>query len=319
MICAYCKKEKSPTKEHIIPKGIIDLFPECDYVFDRKTGGTKVYKSESVIKDVCSDCNNGELSKLDSYGSQFISKYFLKEYSKDDVISIEYDYNLLSRWLLKIIFNSERSLRKETLRDTLWFDENLDYILGEKPEPKYFISIFSGLFVNSSPMPLFWANNMQLDIISNPVLFLDGLLTSNDPLGRSVTMNKRAEDMNIDNLYLKYLIKFGSGMFLILMWDKDAEETTIKIYEKLINHMFPYKLISNDLISITIERCTHPFNIISTQIVDSYTGMHYADLTNCFLPSDRDPAQINKELSIGWEEYVKEVREKKLLEKYGKG
>ncbi len=34
MKCAYCMKDGKVTREHIIPKGIIDLFPECDYVYD---------------------------------------------------------------------------------------------------------------------------------------------------------------------------------------------------------------------------------------------------------------------------------------------
>ena len=318
MICAYCKKEKKATREHIIPKSLIEFFPECDYVFDRKSEGTKVYKSESVVKDVCSDCNNGELSKLDGYGAQFIKKYFLREYSKDEIAPIEYNYNLLSRWLLKIIFNSERALKKETLRDTLWFDENLAYILGVESEPKYYISIFSGIFVNSSPMPLFWANNIQLDIISNPVLLLDGLLTPNDALGLSVKINKNAEDMKLENLYLKYLIKFGTGMFLVLMWDKNADQKLIKSYEWIIDKMFPYKIVSSENTSTDIERCTHPFNIISTQIIDSYVSMDFADRTNCFMPLDKDPMKVNEELSVNWGNYIKNIREEKAKEKQSK-
>ncbi len=315
MICTYCKNDAKATREHIIPKSIIDLFPECEYVFDRKGDETKVYKAESVIRDVCADCNNGELSKLDNYGFQFISKYFIKEYDKDDTLSIEYDYNIISRWLLKIIFNCERSSKNKTFKKTLWFEENIDYILGRKSEPQYFISIFGGMFVNSSPMPLFWANNIQLDIIPEPQLLLGGLLTSDDPMGRTVKINKEEKDIKLNNLYLKYLIKFGTGMFLVLMWNEQAESETIQIYEKFINEMFPYKLLDKNISNTTIERCTHPFNIISTQIIDSYLGMHFADETNCFMPLDSDPIQVQKELNIGWEDYVKSVRLKKLEEK----
>lgn len=315
MICAYCKKEKEAkeiTHEHIIPKGIIDLFPECDYVFDRRLEGTKVYKGESKINDVCADCNNGQLSYLDNYGTQFIKKYFLKEYSKDEILSIEYDYNLLSRWLLKIIFNTERSIKSQTLRDTLWFDENIDYILGIKSNPQYYISIFSGIFVNTSPMPLFWANDRQLDIISNPVLLSQGLLMltpGTDDLRPYAEINKNIKDMKMENLYLKYIIRFGTGMFLILMWNKEANKEQTESYEKIINTLFPYKLISGDNTIISIERCTHAFNITTPQIVDSYIGMNAADLTNCFMPSNVDPMETNKELSVNWNEYVKDTRE----------
>ena len=41
MICAYCKKEAKPTKEHIISSGILDLFPECFLTIDSNRG--KIY------------------------------------------------------------------------------------------------------------------------------------------------------------------------------------------------------------------------------------------------------------------------------------
>ena len=63
--CAYClSTSKKLTREHIIPKGIIDLFPESDYVY----GQNIPFKGESIIKDVCASCNNENLSDLDSYG-----------------------------------------------------------------------------------------------------------------------------------------------------------------------------------------------------------------------------------------------------------
>ncbi|MDR3594917.1 hypothetical protein [Clostridium sp.] len=84
MKCAYCNQENEISREHIIPKSIIDLFPECDYVYSRRPGEkVKVYKDESKIKDVCVKCNNEELSKLDDYGKKIIEKYFVSEYGRN--------------------------------------------------------------------------------------------------------------------------------------------------------------------------------------------------------------------------------------------
>lgn len=80
MICAYCNLEKKATKEHIIPKGIIDLFPECNIAYSELD---KAYRGEATIKDVCSECNNGYLSELDTYGKNFIEKYFMENFEID--------------------------------------------------------------------------------------------------------------------------------------------------------------------------------------------------------------------------------------------
>lgn len=37
-----------------------------------------------MVKDVCADCNNNRISYIDSYAKEFIEKYFLVKYKKDD-------------------------------------------------------------------------------------------------------------------------------------------------------------------------------------------------------------------------------------------
>lgn len=306
MICAYCKTEKQPTKEHVIPKGVIDIFPECDHVFDRKDGTLRVYKSEATIKEVCKDCNNGVLSKLDSYGVKLVKENFIREYKINDELELIYDYEFLTRWLLKIIYNSELTLK----RPTTWFDANLDYIIGEADKPIYGLSVFSGLFVNTSPMPLFWANNMQLNLINSPSLVLDGLIKPVEPMCTEFTVNKNWTELKLEMLNLSYLVKFGSGMFLLLLWDQNAQLDRIDTYEKLIDRMFPYRLLTS-LGKTTIERCTHAYNIHAIQIIDSNLGMSYADNSNCILPFNVNPADINEELSVEWNKHVEKVRNEK--------
>ena len=74
--CAYCgiplvKKIKS--REHIIPNGLLKLFPEQNITFT----ANKAYKDNfgQAISDVCTICNGGYLSFV-------IGKYFWRNFGK---------------------------------------------------------------------------------------------------------------------------------------------------------------------------------------------------------------------------------------------
>lgn len=316
MKCAYCKQEKPATREHIIPKGIIDLFPECELVISMRGQEEEdsVYKGEAVIKDVCSECNNIKLSELDAYGLEFIKKYFVIEYDKDISLEVEYTYHLLVRWLLKIAYNNERAYRKDE-NQLKWFEENIKYMLGDDKKSKFQVSVFCGVSVNTSPMPLFYTNNKQIMIFPKPILVVDGMLQRTNPCTGGIRVNKSMTDMLIEGLASKYLIQFGSGLFLILMWNEDADTEKVKVYEQLINEMFPYKLLEQEKQSIEAQRCTHAFNVILPQVVDCNRGLEIADSTNAFMPQGSDPIELNKLLKQPWDEHVSKVREKKEKDK----
>lgn len=110
--CAYCGMQATSfTKEHIIPSGLLEMYPDQDVTFNTTTSKSRIYKDNQgqSIKDVCANCNNKLLGRLDAYGVRLIRQYFLSKYSEDSSVSMEYDYHLLQRWLLKIVYNSMRS------------------------------------------------------------------------------------------------------------------------------------------------------------------------------------------------------------------
>jgi hypothetical protein len=112
-VCAYCKKEKKLTKEHIWPASIVrKLNDRARYSSTFK----KLVTSDLVIKDVCADCNGGPLSIIDAYGLKLFDKYFEKDIDIKQTIKFEYDFKLLSRWLLKLSFNSARASKSDYLR-----------------------------------------------------------------------------------------------------------------------------------------------------------------------------------------------------------
>lgn len=109
--CAYCDIKTKLTKEHIWPKCIIKRIPELTF---RYVGSQeKFVRSELVISDVCSKCNNEKLSKLDSYFCSLYDKYFKDFHEEKKEFVFEYEYDLLLRSLLKIIFNSSRTIDRE--------------------------------------------------------------------------------------------------------------------------------------------------------------------------------------------------------------
>jgi len=71
--------------------------------------GDKVFSGEFTVKDVCETCNNGELSKLDRYLCVLYDRYFAKIVEDGTSVEFEYDFGRLTRWLLKISYNSSRT------------------------------------------------------------------------------------------------------------------------------------------------------------------------------------------------------------------
>ncbi|UMQ44131.1 hypothetical protein MKS83_10630 [Chryseobacterium sp. Y16C] len=121
--CSYCGKESKLTKEHIWPKCIIKRAPELNmkYLESQK----KVFSRELVISDVCSDCNNTKLSYLDAYICQLYDRYFKFFKDKRETFEFECDYDLLLRSLLKITYNSSRTI----VKSNNFFQKYKDYIL----------------------------------------------------------------------------------------------------------------------------------------------------------------------------------------------
>jgi hypothetical protein len=110
-VCAYCRQDRPPTREHVIPAFIYDFQKQLEQsvigwneVAQRMVGG------EGKVKDVCADCNNRVLGELDAYGKQLLtsSGLLVQNYTKRE-LTLQYDYSLLLRWLLKVSFNSSRT------------------------------------------------------------------------------------------------------------------------------------------------------------------------------------------------------------------
>jgi len=112
--CVFCGRSGGLTKEH--------LYPEC---LQARRSGKRVYSTAAApesfvgpsalqIGDVCARCNNETLSQLDNYFCKlFDSQIRDRVIREGDVISFQYDYSKLTRWLLKVLYNNSRAAGAE--------------------------------------------------------------------------------------------------------------------------------------------------------------------------------------------------------------
>jgi len=140
--CAFCLENKNMTREHLWPAS---LHKRLKLINDQKRGyfwlnsKSKILAVEPKIQDVCADCNNGILSQLDNYICNIFDSNFSHMPEKDEVVSLEYDYHLLKRWLLKMCYNSARISNSP---DLFVLKKLLPYILGENEKLSQSVQIF---------------------------------------------------------------------------------------------------------------------------------------------------------------------------------
>lgn len=105
--CAYCDAFCQPTREHIVPRWY-SVTPGDSESFNARQPFTHL-KGDLMVKDVCASCNGGVLSKLDAYGKKLYDEIFSVTARYGDVQEVSFDVIQLSRWLLKLSFNSGRA------------------------------------------------------------------------------------------------------------------------------------------------------------------------------------------------------------------
>ena len=176
--CVFCGGKKL-SKEHVWSSCLLE-----------KRRGNKKYSSSAVpdkfigpnalqIRDVCEKCNSNNLSELDGYFCQLYDDYIKNIIHEGDQISFNYNYSLLSRWLLKTLYNNARAGKAELKFINLLSQYN-DYILNEQsgsPEFLLFLQLIipysndgaeiPPTFMTAGPIqiPMFDARNAFLFVI----------------------------------------------------------------------------------------------------------------------------------------------------------
>ncbi|MFD2046615.1 hypothetical protein ACFSTA_20350 [Ornithinibacillus salinisoli] len=256
MECAYCNNTIEgrliKTKEHIIPNGLIRLFPEEDITFMKE----RAFKDNSglTIGDVCNVCNNETLSELDNYGNRLIGNHFMcslgigQNYNNE--FQFEFNFHLLSRWLLKIAYNYDRVEKS----DSNWFTDNINYILEGEGSFKGNFSLFAGLHINMLPVPEEVHGKLSLSIIKNPKLLPLGVTYGlyNKERNREKTISSEL----IENIYI---FRFSSAAFLLVLWKDGYDEEKIRFEEK-ITRLFTFEKLVPEHDLYELRRVSEAFN-----------------------------------------------------------
>jgi len=128
--CAYCimpLTKKTRSREHIIPNGLLKITPNSlNYQRDQKK-----FLKESLIGDVCVNCNQGVLSSLDQYVIEMYKAQFCHLVEANQAIQFTYEFDQLVRWLLKVSYNAARFSKI----DTSPLKECVPYIIGKATKP----------------------------------------------------------------------------------------------------------------------------------------------------------------------------------------
>jgi hypothetical protein len=142
--CAYCAASGPFTREHIWPDCIGHRTPSYLAQFSEKAD--RVFGGDLVIKDVCESCNNGPLSIVDSWFCSEYDRTFDKVVRSAEEFTLEYDYELLSRALLKISYNAARSAGV----DNEIMAQFAPFILGVESRPNTY-DLFLQLIIPAPP------------------------------------------------------------------------------------------------------------------------------------------------------------------------
>lgn len=268
--CAYCGKvlvKNIKSKEHIIPNGLIELFPDQNISFT----SNRAYKDNKgqSISDVCKICNNGVLSRLDDYGINLIKDNFMHKFRPDDKLNISFDFNKMCRWLLKIAFNHERVEKNSCT----WFKRNIDYINGISNTSER-CSVFAGLHVDMNPLGE--ENDLYLPLsIGSDLKFYDTGILSHCALMNGRIENSTRDPLNFKDIYKSYSFRFASARFILILWKSTALINDIGNIEKLIEALFPYKNINK--CEITLERANDNLSGIFGNLIIGNVGMSMMD------------------------------------------
>lgn len=293
-LCAYCKNilgtpQHAKTDEHIIPASLINLFPEQDITYNCN----KIYVDNRgvTISDVCQTCNNGFLSALDSYGKNIITEYFYKPFEYKDYntpFSIKLDSDLFTRWILKIIYNEQRS---NNIENSV-INSSIPFIRGLNNQCPNNISIFLGIHINLNPIPEEYFSYWPLQINKN-------LIFEYFSFSERTNTHKR---LILPENTCSYAIRFASCIVLVILWDDIISQNEKEnIVSELITH-FRFTELHSDINQYTIRCVSSPENVwlFNYRIFFSESAVH--DTLTMIKKSiqNRDIGEAQKDFCKQW-------------------
>ncbi len=161
------------------------------------------------VKDVCENCNNVTLSRLDEYAAALDRSYFTHIVGFSPGIEFEYDFKLLLRWLLKITYNDDR-----TRTPPYEAKPFVPFILGEESEPPFAITVLLGL-ITPSVTPRDQQARGAPKIIE-PESCGIGYLSYDEPAKSDILIGR--------------FVQINSYLFDVIAWRREASEDLTRNY-----------------------------------------------------------------------------------------
>lgn len=254
--CAYCGEIlgsplHAKTDEHIIPDSLLKLYPEQDISIHN--GHRFVDNRGMTVSDVCSSCNNGVLSELDAYGKQLIKNYFYTPYKFADyytAFDITLNYELYTRWILKIAYNSLRCDKK----DIPYIEECLPYIMGKQKDYPDNISVLLGLHINLNPVPEELFEFIPLQIMYSPKFFQNSYMRvkSGEPL----------KCFTLEGVEQVVSMRMANLVTLLIFWKSTVNGESKKDIIKTLQKDFRFRLIEPQVNRYSVRCVSSPTNVM---------------------------------------------------------
>lgn len=137
--CAYCGLPRPLTREHIWPNAFLRR-GNFGLKYSAKAGRT--FEGDLIVRDVCGPCNNGPLGTLDNYACELWDSNFRHFPEHLTPVRFQFEYGKLTRWLIKIAFNSARAQGHE---DAELFTRYRPILLAEGDSSPLYVNVFVSL------------------------------------------------------------------------------------------------------------------------------------------------------------------------------
>lgn len=230
--CSYCNESGTLTKEHIWPSNIIKKYDTKLASYNKKID--KLVYSDPVIKDVCSKCNNELLSPLDSYLSELYDSYLYQSLKPGESTSIELDFEMLSRALLKISYNSSRALADDDIK---------------KAHEKFKTYILKGGYLSGL--------HLRLIVVTSARIIAYGELLDQMLPVTQLRCADIAYDGDLSNRFIVRLIAINSFWFYLIISKKPEKKDK---WERFINGFSSWKIQPGLEIKPTTRKLEFPVN-----------------------------------------------------------
>lgn len=294
--CAYCGELlgspfHSKTDEHIIPDSLLKLYPEQDISINNKS--SFVDNRGMTISDVCSSCNNGILSELDSYGKQLIESNFYIPYKFNDYyipVDITLNYELFTRWILKIAYNSIRCDKY----DSVYIKECIPYIMGKTTSYPTNVSVLLGLHINLNPMPEEFFAFTPLQIMYSPQFFQNSYAR--------VEKSEPIKHFLLKGAGQVVSMRIANSVVLLVLWKPTVSAENKKEMITTLQEDFRFRLIEPLVNRYSVRCVSSPTNVMTSNYGHFYSETAVLEILSLIKASlhGRDIGLCLEEFSKVW-------------------